>query len=262
MTDHEVHPVAALFPMMTADELAELAADITERGLLHEIVLDTEGRVLDGRNRLAACEIAGYEPLFTTYTRDDPAGYALAANIQRRNLTKGQIAMIAGKARLVSSQTTRAAASQAGVSQQRINQASVVLEFAPDLADAVITGAKPLDEAYRIARERKTAAQSEEAQLTRLCGEDADLAERVVHGDLSLPGAWAELAERQRKRAEEQRDARALLTRIIDLTAPPSMSEDFLDVWARQLGDLDPDLISRTEQAGEVLFSLVKRIRQ
>ena len=145
-------------------------------------------------------------PDFVTYDGVDPAGYALACNIQRRSLTKGQAAMIAAKALLVSSKTQAQAASEVGVAQQRISQARTVLEHAPDLADAVITGAKPLDEAYRIARERKTAAQSEEAQLTRLCGEDADLAERVVHGDLSLPGAWAELAERQRKHAEEQRD--------------------------------------------------------
>ncbi len=64
--------MAALFPTLSAEELEELAADIKERGLIHPIVLDAEGRVLDGRNRLAACEIAEVEPRFTTYEGEDP----------------------------------------------------------------------------------------------------------------------------------------------------------------------------------------------
>jgi len=64
-----------------------------QRGLLHPVVLDADGWILDGRNRYATCELARVEPRFETYDGDDPAGYALAANIQRRNLTKGQQAM-------------------------------------------------------------------------------------------------------------------------------------------------------------------------
>jgi hypothetical protein len=81
-----VHPGAALFPMLADDELEELAADIKERGLLQPIVLDAEGRVLDGRNRLAACEKAGIKPAFVTYADGDSDGYALAVNISRRHL--------------------------------------------------------------------------------------------------------------------------------------------------------------------------------
>ena len=53
MSELAVHPVAALFPVLADDELDEL-------------VLDAEGRVLDGRNRLASCEIADVEPIFKT----------------------------------------------------------------------------------------------------------------------------------------------------------------------------------------------------
>ena len=58
--DPEPHPVAAIFPAMTEPELSVLAEDIAARGLLQPIVLDREGRLLDGRNRLAACRRAGY----------------------------------------------------------------------------------------------------------------------------------------------------------------------------------------------------------
>jgi hypothetical protein len=120
-------------------------------------------------------------PDFVTYDGDDPAGYALACNIQRRSLTKGQAAMIAAKARLVSSQTQAQAASEVGVAQQRISQARTVLEHAPDLADAVIAGAVGLDKAYETARDRKTAAESETAQLERLRAKNADLAASSRH---------------------------------------------------------------------------------
>jgi hypothetical protein len=102
-----VHPAADLFPMMAAEELKDLAADITNRGLLQAIVLDAEGRILDGRNRHAACGIAGVEPRFTTYEGDDPVGYVLAANIARRHMSKGQQAMVVALACLGSKQTVR-----------------------------------------------------------------------------------------------------------------------------------------------------------
>jgi ParB-like chromosome segregation protein Spo0J len=60
----EVHPLAALFPMMSDDELADLAEDIKANGRIHPIVLDADGVLIDGRNRLRACELAAIEPEF------------------------------------------------------------------------------------------------------------------------------------------------------------------------------------------------------
>ena len=63
-----VHPAANMFPMMSETELRELGKDIRQHGLREPIVitLDDEGtsddpacyRLLDGRNRLDAMELA------------------------------------------------------------------------------------------------------------------------------------------------------------------------------------------------------------
>jgi len=53
----KIHLRAEMFPMMPEEELAELAEDIRENGLIHPIMLDTDGQVIDGRNRLAACKL-------------------------------------------------------------------------------------------------------------------------------------------------------------------------------------------------------------
>jgi ParB-like chromosome segregation protein Spo0J len=86
-----VHPIADLFPMMTDEELANLAADIKANGLIHPIVKD--GLLIDGRNRARACEIAGIEPATVLFEGDDPRAYIIASNIARRHMSKGQQAM-------------------------------------------------------------------------------------------------------------------------------------------------------------------------
>jgi hypothetical protein len=94
-----IHPAALLFPELPADELKDLAADIKKNGLLEPIVvtnLGPEGQVIDGRNRLKACKLAGVKPDFTTFAASglrpdfDPFDYVLSANLKRRHLTPAQ----------------------------------------------------------------------------------------------------------------------------------------------------------------------------
>ena len=84
-----VHPAADLFPMLSDTELADLAKDIKEHGLVHPVVM-FKGVLLDGRNRLAACKIAEVEPTFTEYDGDDPIGFVISVNIMRRQLDPSQ----------------------------------------------------------------------------------------------------------------------------------------------------------------------------
>jgi len=195
-----VHPVADLFPMLPDEELRDLAHDIAERGLLQPIVLDDQGRILDGRNRYAACELASVQPQFTTYDGDDPDGYALAVNITRRHMSASQRAIVVARAVRLAGISQRDGAQRFKLNQARIGQANTVLDYAPDLADQVFAGL-PLHEAYRTARERKQAAESTEAAMGRLRAEAADLADQVTEEGLTLEAAQELLEERRREAA-------------------------------------------------------------
>ena len=45
----EVHPLADALPMLPSDELADLAQDIKENGLLDPLTLDKDGRLAAAR---------------------------------------------------------------------------------------------------------------------------------------------------------------------------------------------------------------------
>ncbi|MGW6393118.1 plasmid replication/partition related protein [Streptomyces sp. NPDC055103] len=224
-TPIEPHPTASILPLPDEDDLATLAHDIQENGLLQPVVLDRQGRVLDGRGRLIVCERLGIEPSFVTYEGEDPDVYVLSVNLTRRSFTKGQSAMITVKARSLreqdgrspKEQTARSLGEQLGVALAVMGRASTVLQHAPDLVDPVISGAMGLNEAYAVAQEHKAKASSAEVQLARLREEDPVLANRVVEGDLTLAGAWAERTER----VEEDKRQRRVATRLLDeLVAP------------------------------------------
>jgi hypothetical protein len=211
----EVHPAAAVFPMLPSDELAELAEDVAAHGLREPIVLTPDGVLLDGRNRLAACKRAKVKPAFVEYDGDDPEGYVLSVNVHRRHLTAGQRAMAVAQVCSISGTTMRAAAAANGLNASRIAEASVVLQYAPDLVPLVHAG-KSLAEAYREAQARRDAAEEEGERLTRLRAAAPDLAERVELGELSLDEARAEARDRAaaaRLHEEEERRDRERRTR-------------------------------------------------
>ena len=102
----KVHPAAELFPLMSEDELRELADDIKKNGLKDPValVVDQETKayqVLDGRNRVAALTLNGVElfrmgkprfgEIFQASDRiGDPFAYVISKNIHRRHMTAEQ----------------------------------------------------------------------------------------------------------------------------------------------------------------------------
>jgi hypothetical protein len=90
------HPIADVWPMMDEAKLTELADDIRKNGQLVPVWL-YEGKILDGRNRWAACKIAGVEPKTREYTGDEPTAFAVSLNDRRRHMNKGSLAAVAAE---------------------------------------------------------------------------------------------------------------------------------------------------------------------
>ena len=96
---YPVHPAAGLFPPLTDVELRALADDIAKNGQRQDIVRHPDGSILDGVNRLRACEIAGREPRITTWDGKpgEELAYVISQNVKRRHLNESQRGMIASK---------------------------------------------------------------------------------------------------------------------------------------------------------------------
>jgi ParB-like chromosome segregation protein Spo0J len=94
--DLVAHPFADLFPMMPESDLKRLVTSITQDGQDEKIVMH-EGKILDGRNRYAACKEAGVDPEFDDYDGTDPMSYVIRKNLYRRNLNTSQKGMTAAR---------------------------------------------------------------------------------------------------------------------------------------------------------------------
>lgn len=95
MSDYPIHPYADEFPLIDSEELGLLAQSIHGGGQQQPIVIDGLGRVIDGRNRLAACRLAGVEPVTVTLphitTDAQVAAFISSANNNRRHMTRSQV---------------------------------------------------------------------------------------------------------------------------------------------------------------------------
>ena len=177
------HPYADEFPMASQDELDELAASIATVGLIHPIVLTPQGLVLDGRNRLAACEKADVEPAFETRDGDDDdyKEFVIGANTTgRRESMTVQIAA-AAKALILGHERRKNGAwdNPGGRGQKRVgittgitpservelSHAGLVLdELGPAHLREVRDGAASLNAKYEQARKQKEQREQAEAR--------------------------------------------------------------------------------------------------
>jgi ParB-like chromosome segregation protein Spo0J len=88
------HELADLFPMMSDLEISDMSKDIKANGQRNPIVIH-EGKILDGRNRYAACVMADIDPIEVPFKGKDALSYVLSTNLHRRHLSTSQRAMVA-----------------------------------------------------------------------------------------------------------------------------------------------------------------------
>jgi N6-adenosine-specific RNA methylase IME4/ParB-like chromosome segregation protein Spo0J len=159
---YEIHSIANIFPSMSDAEFAALKADIAEHGQREPIWL-FEGKVIDGRHRLRACEQLGKNPLARPYAGTKPVDFVVSLNLHRRHLSDAQRSAVAAEI----SNLTRGrpeenppiggisqarAAEMLNVSQRNVERAAKVKhEAVPEVFDALKAGRVSVSAAATIA---------------------------------------------------------------------------------------------------------------
>lgn len=172
------HPYADAFPMASEEELGELAESIAAVGLIHPIVLTPQGEVLDGRNRLAACEKAGVEPAFETRDGDDDdyKEFVIGANTTGRResmtvqIAAASTALILGhekrkNGRWMRNSIIQNSGLQGSAERESLRCAGLVMdELGPAHLREVRDGESSLNSKYEQARRQKDEREQAEAR--------------------------------------------------------------------------------------------------
>ncbi len=178
------HPLAVAFPLMHVAQLQELADDIKAHGL-REPIISLDGMILDGQNRMRACELSEVFPRIVAFgnikgNNASPVEYVLGQNLRRRHMNDSERAMAAARISLyqekhpttpanpranlhggVRIQTRKNAAKMLDVSERSVASARKIIEKGiPKLAEAVNAGGVAVSTAAEVAT--LTPAQQEE----------------------------------------------------------------------------------------------------
>lgn len=190
-TERAIHPAAAVFPRLAEDELRDLADDIRANGLHHAIVLDSEGRIVDGINRDIACGMAGVEKRYMTLPADtDVEAYILSENIRRRHMSKGQqavaIAMMIETGEGKRDGQTKQLISNLEITHSRVSEALLIRRYAAELTPGILAGTEKFDAALLAAKARKREQDDKTEARERQAREEAIEVERIRRIDPAL----------------------------------------------------------------------------
>lgn len=187
--EKEFHEVADIFPLLIGNEFDTLKEDISENGLLENIWLHPDGRIIDGRNRYRACQEMGIKPRYRTWSgKGSLVSFAVSLNLHRRHLTSSQRAALAvdvlpmleeearerqatstggatpqlvekmpqaeNKEPTASGKTRDRAADLFNTNGRYVSDAKVLYQEAPDIFAEVKTGEKTITKANREFKQR------------------------------------------------------------------------------------------------------------
>lgn len=248
----EVHPYAAdYFRMLPDDELDELARDIAENGLKEALLLDQDGRLIDGRNRLEACRRAGVRPIFdmVNLTEVEAVAKIRSGNNRRRHDSPGARAMQDavglqregkrrnGRWKRGSVRNPESGITPTKTEQNALDKAGFVLDWCPNLAPQVANDHLALDAAYQQAKAAEDEAKAEEraaelaaSLLADLRDNRPDLADLVDKEALPLEDA---LIIRDKERAEEAKRLNSIAERRRKFSADLSGAVHYLAPLSR-----------------------------
>lgn len=267
-----VHPWAARFPMRSDEELAAMAESIKANGLRMPVVIgmaslspDSEPTLclIDGRNRLAASKIAGVSPTYIQLDSEDQDAYIADVNLERRDLTKGQKAMLLAERYPEGGKGGRGQKENLSVSKEfsaaRLGQARTVKRFCPELVELVIAGQMGLDEAYREANMKRAAAEvaqenarGEQKRFASLRRRYPDLADLVEEERMTLRDAEAAARDRQEgERIAQESNLHVLseLARVLQGITGKAYLAQLADSYGKRPGDFDLDLVQIIDAA-------------
>lgn len=224
---YKAHPLAETFGIADDEKIEEMADSIRKIGQINPILLIDE-LVLDGRDRLRACKLAGVEPTVRQY--DGPRDFVALQNVvnalnrDRKHFSKSQLAMAAFRQTSLAQEkapelfevppdaegngkaTLKAAAETLGVSERMVDLASTVSRSgAAALVKAVEEGKVSVVDAAAIADLPK--------------GEQVTALKKVTSGKARSLKAAVTKTHRKRKGDEKVRavDRKAAMTKFGEL---------------------------------------------
>lgn len=228
--DQETHPLADVFPMASDAELEQLVASIRARGFdddhrivrVYDPARPNKKLILDGRNRLKACEKAGVTPKYDDRPiLEDGTGkglgnltkYVIARNLARRHLRESQRAMIAADLATLGFGSNQHAVKPSAPTKARATKAAApTLPLPPAGEPSANVQTQPLSQTEAAAMMNvspRLVAHAAEVKKSA-----APEVEQAVRGGVLTASAAAELARRP---VEEQRT-------IIEQVSKPAKS--------------------------------------
>lgn len=226
------HPLAEMFPPLSDKDLLDLAMDIEKNGQLHPIIA-INGQILDGCNRYRACKLAGIEPIIEPYEgisdQETLIRYVISSNLQRRQLTPGQKAMLAVQLLPQLEAAAKERQRVAGLERAETAHRNETGQLVPNIEqagkknnDAVGLAVQESPEKTRsIAKAAEiTGANKQYVSLAKQIGAlRPDLAQQVTEGKKTIPLAMKELeadkGETGQKPEIEEADEKDTVRRLL-----------------------------------------------
>lgn len=245
-----VHPAAAAFPLIEGDAFAGLVEDIRKQGLIEAISVDDD-ELLDGRNRLRACDLAGVKPHFTQWRQDrgSKTDWIVSLNLRRRHLDQSQRAMLANTLLPIVEAEAKERQRTAGIETQQRRKAEPQTQLVVNLPQAELA---PKSRDIVAAMVGVSPRYVQDAKKVAIAS--PTLAAKVQAGVLPLYKAKAQIvraAKETELEAVETKEAKAIagVFDVIVIDPPWPMQKIERELFPNQTAALDYPVMSLEEIA-------------